>query len=120
MAARATAANAAGAAPGPFAWPKRPANTKPLTARNALNPLLNPTDGVIGSAARGLERDVPEREPTFELGLQRQGPPHLGLQPQLTLDVPLLRARRRHERVVEPALEVVDEVDGLAVLLERE
>src|SRR4051812_8572050 len=73
--------------------------------------------------ARGgppLERDVPEREPARELGLDRQLLAHLGLEAQLALGVALLVARGRHERVEAAALEVVDEVERLVLLLESE
>src|SRR3954470_15637812 len=67
-----------------------------------------------------LERDLPEREPALELRLEWQLRTDLGLQLELALGVALVVAGRRHERVVHAALEVVDEVERPALLLERE
>src|SRR3954468_16261540 len=68
-----------------------------------------------------LQRDLPEREPALELGFDRQLVLELGLELELALVVARLVPGRGHERVVLAALEVVDEVDGLALLvLERE
>src|SRR4051794_31640660 len=82
----------------------------PSTSRETSEKVMGPT----------LQRDVPEREPALELGLERQLGPELRLQLELALVVALLRARRRHERVEEAALVVVDEVDRAALLLEGE
>src|SRR5215212_6529777 len=60
------------------------------------------------------ERDLPQREPALQLGLDRQLVLELGLELELALVVARLRAGRGHERVALAALEVVDEEDGLA------
>src|SRR5215218_3326094 len=61
-----------------------------------------------------LERDLPEREPALQLGLDRQLVLELRLELELALVIALLLARRGDERVVLAPLEVVDEEDGLA------
>src|ERR671914_1015244 len=81
----------------------------------AGDPLL-----VFPSIFFALQRDLPEREPTRHVLLERQLVSHLGLQAQLALVVARLVALRRHERVVRAALEVVDEVDRAALFLEGE
>src|SRR5204863_5073369 len=69
---------------------------------------------------RALKRDLPQREPARELRLEWQLGADLRLQLELALVVALMVARRGHERVVEAALEVVDEVERPPFLLERE
>src|SRR5437660_9437190 len=73
----------------------------------------------IGAHAPRSHRNLPEREPARQLGLDRQLVRELPLELKLALVVALL-VSRRYERVPRPALEVVDEVDRAAVLLELE
>src|SRR3954469_42647 len=65
----------------------------------------------------GLDRHAPQREPALELGLDRQLAADLGLELELALDGTLLVAGGRDERVPEAPLVVVDEVDGLALVV---
>src|SRR5215204_6323948 len=67
-----------------------------------------------------LKRDIPEREPAGHVLFPWQLGSKLGLDAQLALGVAGLLALRGHERVIGAALEVVDEVERLAVLLEGE
>src|SRR5829696_7639930 len=88
--------------------PRPPARARP-----------GPPAGARGGR-RNLERDLPQREPAGDVLLEGQLGADLGLEPQLALGVAGVVARRRDERVVAAALEVVDEVDGLPLVLERE
>src|SRR5215210_7122289 len=68
-----------------------------------------------------LERNIPEREPAGHVLFPWQLGAQLGLDAQLALGVArLLLPGGGHERVVAAALEVVDEVDRLALVRERE
>src|SRR5205823_789316 len=78
-----------------------------------------PKPGRTAEASRDLERNLPQREPPLQLLLHWQLLADLGLEPELVLGVPRL-VPCRHERVVGAALEVVDEVERLAAVLERE
>src|SRR5215218_9639325 len=91
----------------PISWPHPPRRRRPPARAFTLPPLT-------------LERDVPEREPAGHVGFPWQLGSELGLEAQLALGVARLLAAGGHERVVRASLEVVDEVEGLAVLVVRE
>src|SRR6202030_3247067 len=62
-------------------------------------------------------RYPPQREPALVLLLDRELAADLGLEDELALDVALLLAVGRHERVEETALVVVDPVQLLLLLV---
>src|SRR4051794_29068423 len=76
---------------------------------------------LVSSTARltRLERDLPQREPARHVLLPGQLVGELGLKAQLALRVAALLTRR-HEGIEGAALEVVDQVERLALLLEGE